>query len=122
ANANAIAGNTRLSDFEQRASDPIPVADAHDIVGQSFDRKVLAELSVHEVRPLQLHLPMAIRFDLVDEDCTLLAPMPRQVSLTVAVQLQPADATTARHGILPDPGVHSPALPFNISWKADVHR
>jgi hypothetical protein len=32
-----------LSDLEQRAADLVTVADAHGIVGQSFDREVLAE-------------------------------------------------------------------------------
>src|SRR5258707_398730 len=44
-NADAIAGNARLCDLEQRAADLITVADAHGFVGQSFDREVLAELS-----------------------------------------------------------------------------
>jgi hypothetical protein len=44
----------------------VTVADAHDIVGQSFDRKVLAELSVDEFGTPQLLLPVTIRFDLLD--------------------------------------------------------
>jgi hypothetical protein len=69
----------------------ITVADASDIVRQSFDREVLAELSVDEVGPLELVLPVAIRFDLVDEDGSLLTPVAGQVALTVSVQIQPAD-------------------------------
>jgi hypothetical protein len=65
-----------LGDLEQRAADLVPVADAHGIVGQSFDREVLAELSRDQVGPLQLLLPIAIRFDLVDEDGALLTPVP----------------------------------------------
>ena len=99
-NADAIAGHARLGDLEQRAADLIAVADAHGIVGQSFDREVLAELSVDEVGPLQLLLPVAIRFDLVDEDGALLTPVPGQVALTVSVQIQPADPTAAS---APDP-------------------
>ena len=121
-NADAIAGNARLSDLEQRAADLITVADAHGIVGQSFDREVLAELSVDEVGPLQLLLPIAIRFDLVDEDGALLTPVPGQVALTVSVQIQPADPTAATHRILPDPGVHSAPLPLDVARKSDVHR
>jgi hypothetical protein len=74
-----------LSDLEQRAADLITVADAHGIVGQSLDREVLAKLPVHEVGPLQLLLPIAIRFDLVDEDGSLLTPVPGQVALSVSV-------------------------------------
>src|SRR5438477_12774528 len=84
-NADAIAGNARLSDLEQRAADLITVADAHGTVGQSFDREVLAKLSVDEVGPLQLLLPIAVRFDLVDEDGSLFTPVPGQVALTVSL-------------------------------------
>jgi hypothetical protein len=84
-NADAIAGNARLSDLEQRGADLITVADTHGIVGQPFDREVLAELSVDEVGPLQVLLPIAIRFDLIDEDGALLTPMPGQVALAVSL-------------------------------------
>ncbi len=84
-NAHAITGDPRLSDLEQCAADPITVADAHCIVGQSFDREVFAELSVDEVSPLQLLLPMAIGFNLVDEDGSLLTPVSRQVALSVPI-------------------------------------
>jgi hypothetical protein len=63
----------------------ITVADANGSVRQSFDREVLAELSVDEVGPLELVLPVAIRFDLVDEDGSLLTTMAGQVALTVSV-------------------------------------
>src|SRR5262245_23126400 len=84
-NADAIAGNARLSDLEQRAADLITVADAHGIVWPPFDRQGIAELSVDEVRPFQLPLPIAIRFELVDEDGALLPPMPGQVALAVSL-------------------------------------
>ncbi len=120
--ADAIARHARLGDLEQRAADPIAVADAHGIVGQSLDREVLAELSVDEVGPLQLLLPMAIRLDLVDEDGALLAPVPGAVALPVSIQIQPADPTAATHRILPDPGVHGAPLPLDVARKSDVHR
>src|SRR6478672_8302662 len=121
-NADAIAGDTRLRDLEQRAADLITVADAHGIVGQSFDREVLAELSVDEVGPVQLLLPIAVRFDLVDEDRALLPAVPGQVALTVSVEIQVADLTAAAHRILPDRGVRRATLPRNIPRESDVHR
>jgi hypothetical protein len=121
-NPDAIARNPRLRDLEQRAADLISVADAHGIVGQSFDGEVLAELSVNEVVPSQLFLPVTIRFNLVDEDGTLLTPVPSQVTLTVSGQIQPADSTAARHRILPDRRVHSATLPLDVARKSDIYR
>jgi hypothetical protein len=84
--------------------------------------KLSPKLSLDEVGPLQLLLPIAIRFDLVDEDSALLTSVPDQVALTVSVQIQPEDPTAATHRILPNRGVHSAAFPLDIAWKANVHR
>src|SRR6266478_4396999 len=114
-NSYAIAGNARLRDLEQGTADLITVADAHGIVGQSFDGEVLAELSVGEVAPSQVLLPVTIGFDLVDEDGALFTSVPGHVTLTVSVQIQPADPTAATHWILPDRGMHSAALPLDVA-------
>ena len=111
-----------MSDLEHCAADLKAVADANGIVGQSFDREVLAELPMDEIGPLQLLLPVAIRFDLVDEGGSLLAPVAGKVALTVSIQIQPADPTAATHRIFPDTGVHSAPLPLDVARKSDVHR
>src|SRR5262249_39278214 len=38
------------------------------------------------------------------------------------VEVQPADATAARHRVLPDAGVHRSTLPLDVAWKSDIHR
>src|SRR5262245_57943310 len=81
--ADAVAGNAGLSDLEQSPADLITIADADGVVRQPFDGEVLAELSVDEVGPLELLLPIAIRVDLIDEDGALLAAVAAQVALTV---------------------------------------
>src|SRR6516162_8551715 len=121
-NADAIARYARCSDLEQCTADSITVADTNDIVRQSLDCEVLAELSVDKVGPLQVLLPVAIRFDLVDEDGLLLTPVANQIALTVSFQIQPADPTAASHRILPDRGVYSATLPRDITRKSDIHR
>src|SRR5215831_9837562 len=103
-------------------ADAITVADTNAIVRQSLDREVLAELSVDKVGPLQVLLPVAIRFDLVDEDGLLLTPVADQIASTVSFQIQPADPTAATHRILPDRSVYSATLPRDITRKSDIHR
>src|SRR5262245_2416326 len=71
-NAEPIAGNPRLRHLEYGAADLIPIADAHGIVSQLLDSEVLSKLSVNEITPLQLLLPVAVRIDLVDIDGALL--------------------------------------------------
>src|SRR5262249_44503343 len=114
-NSHAIAGHAGLGDLESCAADLITVADAHGRVRQSFDREVRSELTVDEVSRRQLLLPMAIRFDLVDKDGSLLTPVPGQVALTVSVEVQPADPAAATGRILPDPGVDRAPLPLDVA-------
>src|SRR4051794_27893123 len=121
-NPDAVAGDPRLTYLEQCVANPITVADAHGRIGHPLDREVLAELAVDEVGPFQLLLPITIRFDLVDEDGSLLTPVPSEIALTVSIHIHPPGPTAAPHRILPDPGVYSAAIPVDVVRKPDVHR
>jgi hypothetical protein len=120
-NADAIAGDAGLRDLEQGAADLKTIADANGIVRQSFNRKILAELSIDEVGSVQLFPPVAIGFDLIDEGGSLFAAVATQIGLAVSFQIQPADPAPAEHGIFPGCGAHNPAPPFDIARKSDVH-
>src|SRR5262249_10202489 len=104
------------------AADLISIADTHGIVGQPFDRKVLAELPVNQVRSLQPLLPIAVRFNLIHEDGSLLTAMPRQVSLTVSLDVEPPDAAATRRRTFPPPGVDRAPLPHDVARKSNVYR
>ncbi len=120
ADADAIASYPRLRDLEQRGADLVPVTDANHIVGQPSDREILAELSVNEISPPKLLLPMTIGFDLIHEHGALLASVPGQIALPVAVQIQTADTAAAGDGIFPDPRSHRAAIPLDVTRQADV--
>ena len=90
ADPDVIASDPRLRYFEDGAANLVAVADTHHVVGQSFDGQVLAELPVHEVVPSKLAFPVPVRVDLVNEHRTLLAAVPRQIALTIAVNVEPA--------------------------------
>src|SRR5271165_3181016 len=124
-NTNSIAGNSGLRDFEECAPDPIPVSDAHRIIGQSFDCKIFAELAVGlriaQAGPLELLLPIMIRVDLVHKDGAVFPPVSLQIPLTVSDQIEPAGPTPATHWVFPDSGVHGAALPLDVAWETDVH-
>jgi hypothetical protein len=77
---------------------------------------------VDEIGPLQLFLPMAIGFDLVDEHGSLLAAMALQVALPISIQIQPADPAAATHRIFPDPSVDNALLPLDVARKSDIYR
>jgi hypothetical protein len=114
-----------LRDFEECASDPIPVTDAHRIIGQAFDREILTEMSerprIAQVGPVESLLPIIIRLDLVHKDGALFPSVSIPISLTVPVQIQPADPTPAMQWILPDSGMHGPTLPLDVAWETNVY-
>jgi hypothetical protein len=66
ANADAIASYPGLGDFEQSAANPIAIAEIDAVVGQAFDRKIFAELSVSKVSSLKPLLPVAVGLDLME--------------------------------------------------------
>src|SRR5215469_5520080 len=119
--ADAVAGHAGLGDLEQRRADPILVADAHLVVGEPLDRKVLAELAVDEVPPVQLLLPVAIGSELVDEHGALLTAMAGNVTLPIALDIEPRHAATPVDRSLPDPRAYGPAPPKDVLWQSDVH-
>src|SRR6516165_9583668 len=121
-NSNPVAGHARLRHFEQRAPDTITVADADLIVRQSLRREVLAELSKHEVLAPELPFPIAIGIDLIDENGSVFATVTLQVSLAVAVDVQPPDFAATADRVLPHGRVHALAFPLDVARQADVHR
>ena len=120
AEPDAVTGDARLGDLEERGADPVAVADADLVVAQPLDREVLAELPVDEVAASELALPVAIGVDLVDEDGALLAAVPAEVALAVAVDVEPAHPAGAADGVLEDAGEDGLPLPGHVLRHADV--
>ncbi len=120
ADPDAITRHARLRHLEDRAADLVTVADAHLVVAESLHGEILAELSVDEVVSSELALPVPVRVDLVDEDRTLLAAVPGQIALTVAVNIERADPAGTGHRVLEDPRKDSPPLPCHVLRQADV--
>jgi hypothetical protein len=63
---------------------------------------------------------MATRFDLVDEDGSLLAPVAGEIALPVAFDVEPLDTTTALYRLFPDAGVYCPSAPLDVARQPDV--
>src|SRR5579864_6724799 len=91
ADADPVAGDTRLRDLKKGTADTVLIADADLLIGQALDSKILPELSEHEVVSAELTLPVVIGIHLVDEDSPLLPSVPGQISLPVAIDVEPPD-------------------------------
>ncbi len=120
--AEAIAGHPRLRHLEQRAADPVMIADAHLRVGQAVDREILAELAVNEVLAAKLSLPIIVGLNLINEDRAMLAAMAFEIALAIPVDVEPPRHATALHGRFPDAGVDSSALPRDVARETDIDR
>ena len=86
-NPDPEARHSRLGDFEDGGADFVAIAYADLVIAQALDREVLAELSVDEVVSAELAFPVAIRLDLVDEDCPVLAAVGFPIRLVVSVDV-----------------------------------
>jgi hypothetical protein len=93
------------------------IADAHFSIRQSLNGKILSELSVGKVVATESVLPIAIRFDLVDKDSPVFAAMPRQISLAVAIDVEPSCHALALNRRLPDGGVDGFPLPLDVAGR-----
>ena len=99
---HAEAGDARLGDLELGLTDAVAVADADLVVAESLDGEVLPERAVLEVVAAEELLPVPVGLDLVDEYGALLAAVPGQVALPVALDVEAADHPRPGHRALPD--------------------
>jgi hypothetical protein len=112
--ADAKTRDARLCDLELGLTDAIPVADVDVVVAESVDREVLPELADLEVVAAEVILPVAVRLDLVDEHSALLTTVSVEISLAVAVDVEPTRYARPSDGALPDPGVDRAPVPGDI--------
>jgi len=48
-------------------------------------------------------------------------PVPGEIALTIALEIEAPRLAAAGYRILPDPGMHSAALPLDVARKPNVH-
>jgi len=97
------------------------IADAHFVVREPLNRKILSELAMDKVGSTELVLPITIRFDLIDKDCPVFAAMPRQISLTIPIDIEPPHQPPALNRRLPDCGVDGFSLPLDVAWQTHIY-
>ena len=120
--ADPVASDARLGHLEKGAPDPVAIADADLVIGQAVDGEILPELPIGEVASAEMAFPIAIGVDLIDEDGPVLAAVPRQISLAIAIDVEPPHRSPALNGRFPDGGVDGPSLPCDVPRQADVDR
>jgi hypothetical protein len=118
--ANAIAGHTRLRDFEQSSADPVAVANANLIVSQAFHCEIFSELPEDKIVPLQLLLPVAVRVRLVDKRSAVLSTVTVPITLCVTIDIEPSNHAPSLHGLLPNGRVDSPTAPCDLAGLTHV--
>jgi hypothetical protein len=111
---------TRGCVTEQSAADPVAIANAHLLVGQAVDGKVFSELSIGEIVSTELALPIVIGVDLIDEDGSVLAAVPRQVPLSVAVDIESPYQAPALNRCFPNGGVDGLLSPREVTGQTHV--
>jgi hypothetical protein len=95
-------------------------ADAGLAVGEAFHRKVLPELPEWEIASLQFALPIVIGIHLVDEHGAVFSPVTGEITLRVAIDVEPPDQAPSLHRILPHGRVDGHAAPRDLAGLAHV--
>ena len=120
ADAQPVTGDTRLRHLEQSAADPVTVSDTDLSVRQAIDGEVLPKLPINKIASPQMVLPIAIGIHLIDKYGPAFAAVAGQVTLSVAVYIEPAHHARAPDRRLPDAGVNRPALPGHVARQAHI--
>ena len=118
--ADPEAGDPRLGHLELRVADGVAVADAHLVVAKPGDGEILAEIAGHQVGAPEKLAPVVIRLGLINHHGPLLAAVAAEVTLAVAVDVQPAHHHRTGDGVFVDAGVHGLPVPCHIGWHSDV--
>ncbi len=112
--ADAVASHPRLRDFEQRSADPVAVADRDLAVGQPLHGQIFSELPECEIASLQLLFPVTIGIHLIDKHSAVFPTVTGQVTLRVAIDVEPPNHTPALYRLLPHGRVHSLPPPCDL--------
>jgi hypothetical protein len=82
---------------------------------QAVDREVLSELPIGEIVSTKLALPIMIGVYLIDEDGPVLAAVPNQIPLAVAIDIESPYHAPALNGCLPNGGADGLPSPRDIT-------
>jgi hypothetical protein len=104
-----------LRDFEQRSANPVAIADADFTIGQALHSEVLSELPKCEIVSLKFSLPVVIGIDLVDKHGAVFTAVAVEITLRVAVDVEPSNQAPSLHGLLPNGGVDSLTAPCDVA-------
>ena len=117
-----VASDAWLADFEDRAADPVAVANKDLCVGQPIDREIFAEIAMNEVRPAKMIGPVTIGIELVDHEGALLAAVACQIGLSIAGQIEPSREDAPFDRLFPDRGADDFSPPRHVTRQPDIDR
>jgi hypothetical protein len=119
-NAESVAGDAWLRNFENGRAYFVPVSYTDITVGKPIDSKVLSKLSVFKVVPAEVTLPKAIGLDLINHHGSLFTAMTLKIRLPIAIKIQSASIDAMGYGLLPDRAPYPLALPLKFTWKTYI--
>src|SRR5271169_6322095 len=97
------------------------VSDTHLVVRQPVDGEILPELPVAEVASPEVVLPIPIGVRLIHQYGPAFAAVASEVTLSVAVYIEPTHHARAFNRRLPNAGMNRLALPSDVTRQAHIH-
>jgi hypothetical protein len=74
-----------------------------------------------EIAPLQFPLPVAVRIHLIDKDSPVLAAVTSQITLSIAIDIEPPHQAPSVDRLLPDRRIDCLSAPWHLAGKTHVN-
>jgi hypothetical protein len=120
ADADAVAGYSRLCHFKYRVTNAVLIANAYLVVRESLNCEVFSELAEDEVTAREDAFPVMIGVHLINKNGALLPTVTSEIALRIANNVELAHHSSVIHGRFPDRGTDGLTVPCHVARKTDI--
>jgi hypothetical protein len=117
----AIAGDPRLGDLNNHLADLVVIADAYLVIGQAINSEVLTKSTRLQVVSAEFGGPVVVGGER-HLHSAVLSYVSIEITLTVAVDVEPANHARPVDRCFPNPGVHGSIAPAHVLGHTDIYR
>jgi hypothetical protein len=121
AHAEAIAGDPRLGDLNNHLANLVVIANAYLVIGQAINSEVLTKSTRLQVVSAEFGGPVVVGGEL-HQHSAVLSSVSIEITLTVAVDVEPANHARPVNRCFPNPGVHGSIAPAHVLGHTDIYR
>src|SRR5579862_6513035 len=121
ANADAVAGHTRLRHFKNCVTNAVAIPNADLVIGKPFNSEVFSELAEDEIFASKQTFPVLIGASLINKNGALLPTMTSQIALRIAIDIERPHHSSPLDWTFPNRGADNFPVPCHVAWKTDIY-